>query len=521
MIIFDTNAVHLLPPEAPRADIIRKLRQSGHHRVAVPWMVLEEMAAHQARSYPGKYEKVTDALATLRDLVPWELESSLESLDMERFLDYWRGVYAGIFEVIETSDVALRKGYQREAQALPPAKRSRELSVGGRDVVIWFSILEFLEQNPEEHVYFVTNNTSDFGDGSIWPYPMNEDIRGLEGRLTLLTDFEQVVAQFTTEVSGKDAEDSAAELLASPSVRAGVAEAAGGLSSLAGYAGLGDDDVPERWCAWSGTPEVELLAVTDVTGHAIEGDVWYTAHAQWLLYGLAVDEVEALAGYIACVWETKILFSASDDKTLTLLAWGEPTAPDAGDESCMKILRDLRKRVAALAAAAKRSVLAARTSAERLVASQLAPALSGLDVANVGLTRQAAQQAALIDGPMQALARKIAADQSKLLNGPAQQMARQITRQVAANRVALDAVFNAPGRRLARQIVAMPRLDIAVPRLDITGYTHQPRRGGEDGRRDGAEQDERPEASAPAPAPHEAEPNGTDETSADDGSSSE
>lgn len=414
MIIFDTNAVHLLPPESQRADIIRKLRQSRHHRVAVPWMVLEEMAAHQARSYPNKHEKVMDALATLRGLVPWELESSLESLDMERFLDHWRGVYAGIFEVIETSDAALRTGYQREAQALPPAKRSRELSAGGRDVAIWFSILEFLEQNPEEHVYFVTNNTSDFGDGSGWPYPMNEDIRGLEDRLTLVTDFEQVVAQFTTEVSGKDAKDTAAKLLASPSVRDGVAEAARGLSTLTGYSGLGDGDVPEQWFAWSGTLEVELLTVTDVTGHAIEGDIWYTAHAQWLLYGLAVDEVEA-AGYIACVWETKILFSASDDKTPTLLASGEPSAPDTGDESCMKILQDLKKRVAALAAAAKRSVLAARTPAERLVASQLAPALSGLEVISPQLTRHAAQQSAVINGPLHAFARQIAADQSKLL----------------------------------------------------------------------------------------------------------
>ncbi|MFJ6784802.1 hypothetical protein [Streptomyces yangpuensis] len=45
MIIFDTNAVNLLPPTGLKADIIRKLRQSGHYRVAVPWMVLEELAA--------------------------------------------------------------------------------------------------------------------------------------------------------------------------------------------------------------------------------------------------------------------------------------------------------------------------------------------------------------------------------------------------------------------------------------------------------------------------------------------
>jgi rRNA-processing protein FCF1 len=57
LIIFDTNAVNLLPHDGPRADIIRKLRQSGHHRVAVPWMVLEEMAAHQAKHYPLKYTR--------------------------------------------------------------------------------------------------------------------------------------------------------------------------------------------------------------------------------------------------------------------------------------------------------------------------------------------------------------------------------------------------------------------------------------------------------------------------------
>ncbi|GGP00120.1 hypothetical protein [Wenjunlia tyrosinilytica] len=47
---------------------------------------------------------------------------------------------------------------------------------------------------------------------------MNEDIRGLEGRLTLLKDFDQVVSHFTKEVSGADAEAAANELLRSSSV---------------------------------------------------------------------------------------------------------------------------------------------------------------------------------------------------------------------------------------------------------------------------------------------------------------
>ncbi|MFD4955205.1 hypothetical protein [Streptomyces sp. NPDC058451] len=150
--------------------------------------------------------------------------------------------------------------------ALPPAKPVKDHAEGGRDAAIWFSILDFLKQNPDEHVYFVTNNTKDFGDGSSYKYPMDEDVRGLEDRLTMLRDFAQVVSEFTTEVSGEEAEEAAAQVLASSAVRDGVAEAAlGRLSTLTGYDGLGEDGAAERWFAWSGTPDVELLAVTDVT----------------------------------------------------------------------------------------------------------------------------------------------------------------------------------------------------------------------------------------------------------------
>ncbi|MCI3277023.1 PIN domain-containing protein [Streptomyces cylindrosporus] len=512
MIIFDTNAVNLLHPEGPTADIIRKLRQSGHHRVAVPWMVLEELAAHQARFYPVRYQAIVNSLDKLREILPWELKSSLESLDLERFLDYWRQAYGEIFEVIETSDAAIRRAYQREAMALPPAKRNKDRSEGGRDAAIWFSILDFLEQNPDQHAYFVTDNTSDFGDGTTYPYPMNEDIRGLENRLTRLKDFAQVVSQFTQEVSGKDAEAAAAKLLASPSVRNGVAEAASGLSTLTGYTGLGDADAPEQWYAWFGTPEVELVAVTDVKGHAIEGDVWYTATAQWLLYGLAVDEREALSGNIACVWETKILFSAGDGMGPTLLTSGEPASPDADDELCMKILQGLKKRVTDIAAAAKRNVLAARTPAEQLVSDRVASALSGLDLSSVRLARQAA----LLYGPTQRIAQQ-AAEQLRLVNGPAQQIARQLE----ANRAALNAAINAPGlhiaQQVAQQLAAMPRLDVAVPRIDIPGYTYQPH-SGEAVRRDDAATQE--QSGPAAPVAREAE-SADDETGTDDSSPGE
>ncbi len=433
-------------------------------------MVLEEMAAHKAHLYPVKYQAVLNTLEKLRDILPWEPESSLEPLDLERFLDHWRKVYGEIFEVIETSDGAIRRAFQREAMALLPAKRGKDHSEGGRDAAIWFSVLEYLEQNPDQHVHFVTNNSKDFSDGTSYPYPLNEDIRGLEHRLTLLQDFDQVVSQFTEAVSGTDAEVAALELLKSPSVREGVAQAAAGLSTLTGFAGLGDGTVVEQWYAWGEEPDIELLTVADVTGHRIEDDVWYTAKVRWLLYGLAIDEMETLSGYIACVWETKILFSTRDGGTPTLLALEEPSPPDTGDESCMKILQSLKKRVADIAAGAKRNLLAVQTPLARLSTDHLPPSLAKLDLASLRLAQDAAvRQAALMNGPAQRLARQIAANQ-KLINGPGLRLAQQM----AAHNAALRAAANYPGLRLAQQAAAaMAKLDIAtsIPQVGVPVVT--------------------------------------------------
>lgn len=344
MIIFDTNAVNELSPSSPRADIIRKLRRSGHHKVAVPWMVLEEMAAHQAKLYPVKYEAVLNTLAKLREILPWQVESTLEPLNLNRLMDHWRDAYSEIFEVIETSPEATRKALTREALALPPAKQAKDHSEGARDAAIWFSILEFLEANPNETVCFVTANTKDFGNGTDYKYPMDDDIRGMEHRITRLKDFNEVVSTYTKTVSGDAAKTAADELLKSPAVRAHVAQAALELREATGFPGMDDDDTAARWCGWLTAPDVELLTVSDVTGHEIAEDVWYTANARWLLYGASFFTSVTDLRSIACTWETKILFSTRSDDALTLLTSGEPEVPDTADPACVELLKELKQR---------------------------------------------------------------------------------------------------------------------------------------------------------------------------------
>ncbi|ANJ12149.1 hypothetical protein Spa2297_34360 (plasmid) [Streptomyces parvulus] len=384
LIVFDTNAVNLLPPSGPRADIIRKLRQSGHHKVAVPWMVMEEMVAHQTKHYPAKYQAAVNTLAKLRDVLPWDLESSLEPLDLQRFAGHWRDVYEEIFEVIDTSEDAARMALAREAMGLPPAKQSKERSEGARDVAVWFSILEYLKKHPDEEICFVTANTKDFGDGAAYPYPMNEDLRGLEDRLTRLTSFDDVVAKFTKEVSGQEAEAAADELLRSLAVRARVASTAVEvLSSPSGFVGLDAAETSVQWRQWLASPETELLSIADVTGHEIEGNVWYTANTRWLLYGAAIDgDHDGQTRYVSCVWEMKVLFSANGkEERPTLLTPGEPTLPDTADTRFMKVLAELKARTARLTQRALKSRLL-RSPAEGLIVQSLSD-IPTLDIAGL------------------------------------------------------------------------------------------------------------------------------------------
>ncbi|MEC3998872.1 PIN domain-containing protein [Actinacidiphila sp. DG2A-62] len=342
LIIFDTNAVNRLNPTSDRADIIRKLRKSGKHRVAVPWMVLEELVAHQAKIYLSRHQKAEKAITELQAATAWKLDAHVEELALKRLQDHWRTQYSEIFEVIETSGDAARMALAREAMALPPAKQN-ERAEGGRDVAIWFSILEYLRANPDEHACFVTDNHHDFGNGTDYPFPMNEDLRGMEIRLSRLKDFDAVVRTFTKAVSGETALATAEALLSSIEIRDEIAQAALGMESPHPFIGIDSTSAPVQWSTWLLAPDVELLSVSAVEGHEIGHDVWYTAKAEWLLFGPTFTGERSLIDRVACTWATKILFSANSEKREpTLLSSGVPSLPDLEDKRCATTLARMK-----------------------------------------------------------------------------------------------------------------------------------------------------------------------------------
>ncbi|MEJ8673079.1 hypothetical protein WKI71_45715 [Streptomyces sp. MS1.AVA.1] len=217
--------------------------------------------------------------------------------------------------------------------------------VGGRDAAIWLTAIEYAREHPGEKVYFVSENTADFGDGTSYEHPMDEDLAGLHGRFVHLTSLTDVVNEFATP---EDVDDTAADAaLRTPEALKAVSQEARKtygrrvgheappFTVAATYAGnlrlngLGADDVETaRVNGWLSTPGIRYSSVRDIRAHRIGDHVWCAATAQWLLAGIVfADPADNLVALAGAVWETRVLFSTTQPETpLTVLRSSPPRA---------------------------------------------------------------------------------------------------------------------------------------------------------------------------------------------------
>lgn len=88
----------------------------------------------------------------------------------------------------------------REANALPPCKQTgspnNKKKSGARDAAIWLTAVAYAHDHPNETVFFVSDNTKDFGEGSSHAFPMKEDIAGLGEGFVHLTSLGQLLDRF-------------------------------------------------------------------------------------------------------------------------------------------------------------------------------------------------------------------------------------------------------------------------------------------------------------------------------------
>ncbi|MGY3199727.1 PIN domain-containing protein [Streptomyces sp. TE5632] len=311
MIILDTSILRSFGPQSSIADLLRTISVVGLDRIGAPWMVLEELAAQQAIKYEEQHQRAADALDALRHAAPWHnLNVELGPAQPEQAREHWRSTWGNLVEVIPTSEKALRQALFREANLLAPCRESKNQKTGARDAAIWLSAVEYARKNPTERVYFVSANTKDFGDGSSFPYPMNEDIAGLADRFTLMTSMDDVAARFTEPA---DADPRLVEeILVSEDIWEYITTVSGLLARLSSPVvnfsvptldGSAASATADRWV----TTRVHLDLIEDVQAYRIGTQVWCTASVDWNLVGMADSHLFGVVAGALC-WPTVILF---------------------------------------------------------------------------------------------------------------------------------------------------------------------------------------------------------------------
>ncbi|MFB8137506.1 PIN domain-containing protein [Streptomyces mirabilis] len=334
MIILDSSTLRGVGLNSSSAELLGIIRAAGVERVGVPWVVSEELAAQQAVKYQAKHEKAVEALDALNACTPWKPATTLPDADVETVRAHSRRQLEQIAELIPTSERALAEATFREANVLPPCKVVKDIKTGGRDAAIWLTAVEFAKSNPDETVYFVSANTTDFGDGSRYREPMARDLAGVKDRFVHLTALDDVADRFAQPDEVSDAD--VTERLTTPPQRAAV-RVIRDIKEQFPPRGPGEEFVPFKCSAlgWDETPVQETAAgwieidaswfqsVSDVSGYRIGDHRWCVATVQWLfsgtvqLPGLQVPQTATAMS----LWKTRLLFTMSDatDAPVTVL----------------------------------------------------------------------------------------------------------------------------------------------------------------------------------------------------------
>lgn len=331
MIILDSCTVRSFNLQDSSADVLRTLATFGE-RVAIPWMVAEELLAQRVIAYQDAHAAATAALDAVTRLTPWKMEAHLDDSDVDRVLKHWQKEYGTVAETLPVSPAVMSEALAREAYVLAPCKKQDKIKTGARDAAIWLTAVEYARQHPDEAVYFVSNNTKDFTDGSgPYPAPMDQDVADLGDRFIHLTALAQVIERFMKHA--KADKSLAGAILGSEVVLKAVANAAQirlshgneGFPCTTSAGDVAQEVAVSPACGWF-SATVKLHTVKKVQAYRIGEHEWYTAVAVWHISGKAYLDLDELSiGGAGAAWTTSVLFKPdADDPRVTILRFDLP-----------------------------------------------------------------------------------------------------------------------------------------------------------------------------------------------------
>ncbi|MET9934635.1 PIN domain-containing protein [Streptomyces sp. NPDC006324] len=300
--------------------MLRLLGKAGID-VAVPWAVLEELTAHKLYDYQRSFEMMRRRHHELSEMEP-NLAGPEPKFRGDEFASYWRRQYSEVFTVIPTSHRALQQAVLREAACMKPAKVDKSKKSGGRDVAVWFSVLEYLEENPQKEINFVSANTADFGEPGGWPFPLDIDLGTNAARITHLLDFESALEKFAQPAAAPEGVDEdLARRLSTDHVMKTLRREIWARHLRRIFKSKLKEQPTSLHLG------VSLKAMEPAECRKIGESVWFWAKVTWNVFALEGDTISPLIAS----WDTSILFPQEDRGGISLLRSGSLVEAQLGD----------------------------------------------------------------------------------------------------------------------------------------------------------------------------------------------
>lgn len=194
-IVLDTNA---LPVQrglgGPLWLSARKLCAMHDIEILVPSIVVRESVNLRRSRYAEVEKEFLKALAKINKF--YDLQSVYVP-SVEEICDSWENELMDSLSILNVDGSDAVEALNREATRLRPARDG----VGARDSAIWLSAVRRAQK--DEVVYFISNNTKDFGDkgdASLHPSLLDE-VAAVSGEVRYLRSVNDLIDQLAERVA--------------------------------------------------------------------------------------------------------------------------------------------------------------------------------------------------------------------------------------------------------------------------------------------------------------------------------
>lgn len=180
MIVLDTNQIRLLNvPHGAVYLLLEQIAAVQEHPLALPQMVLDEHLAHYRHDVEVALRAVQSGSDALDRLVARPYPKMILP-DPAASMDALEALMRSQFHILETPECAEREGFAREAHRRRPADIAWEEKKrgGGRDVVVWLTVLDALARFPDAEVVFITADGDFTGKEGVLHPALHEEVTG-------------------------------------------------------------------------------------------------------------------------------------------------------------------------------------------------------------------------------------------------------------------------------------------------------------------------------------------------------